>query len=242
MKYRLTEIDTHIDSGFGVTADAFSKVAKEMYGSEDYQHGFITQGRVPVLFLYRHAIELYLKSLIIIFHKKLNIKTRREINITECIYVPGQPNPKKRDRSLYSTHSIAALFQNFKALIIGYKSQLDKIAPKGDWRIHPDVYSYIRTLQEYDDTGEFFRYPITKRFNAKETEKHNMKKVPLETLADVLTEKGQMLLLVGNEEEVSAAFGSDNSYLEDIGEQLSELCEHLSTFHFMTRMTLCDGF
>ena len=73
MTYLFTGIETHIDKGFGVTADAYKKSA-EFLETNDFEHFNITQqAEMPQNYLFRHSIELYLKSLILIFHRKLKI-------------------------------------------------------------------------------------------------------------------------------------------------------------------------
>ncbi|MEZ7507336.1 hypothetical protein [Flavobacterium sp. Arc2] len=63
MTYLFTGIDTHIDKGFGVTADADIKSA-DFLQTNNFDHFNITQPtEIPQNYLYRHSTELYLKSL-----------------------------------------------------------------------------------------------------------------------------------------------------------------------------------
>lgn len=66
----MTDISTHIDLGFGITASNFRQTA--LFLDENYDDSVYT-GEMPILYLYRHSVELFLKSLITIFHRKLEL-------------------------------------------------------------------------------------------------------------------------------------------------------------------------
>lgn len=68
----LTGIDDHLDFGFGVTADSYYHSAEYLFTNKRKIKTF-QQVEMPINYLYRHSIELFLKSLIIIFHKQLKI-------------------------------------------------------------------------------------------------------------------------------------------------------------------------
>jgi hypothetical protein len=70
MKYLFMPLNQHIEDGFGATAEAFEQSAKLLSSSSDdvtYHY------QIPLCFLYRHAIELYLKSAIVVLHRALAI-------------------------------------------------------------------------------------------------------------------------------------------------------------------------
>lgn len=53
------------DLGLGATADSFYYAAQALDDNQDTKYGFgIGGGKLPILYLYRHSIELYLKSAI----------------------------------------------------------------------------------------------------------------------------------------------------------------------------------
>ena len=70
MKYLLTDPEEHIDFGLGVLATDFYSSAEFVWNNNMEK---VTKGILPNLYLYRHSIELYLKSLIIIIHKKMEL-------------------------------------------------------------------------------------------------------------------------------------------------------------------------
>jgi hypothetical protein len=73
MKYLLTGIQLHPDKGFGITADSYYKSAEHLMTNHFEFYDSTQQAEMPQNFLFRHSIELYLKSLIIIFHRELKI-------------------------------------------------------------------------------------------------------------------------------------------------------------------------
>ncbi|ASS75389.1 hypothetical protein CIG75_10565 [Tumebacillus algifaecis] len=67
----------HIDNGFAATADTFQKTADFLFQSKEYAEEMGNFGTtyipMPVQYLYRHSIELYLKSIIIRLHRSLKL-------------------------------------------------------------------------------------------------------------------------------------------------------------------------
>ena len=58
------------DLGLGATADSFYYAAQALDDNQDTKYGFgIGGGKLPILYLYRHSIELYLKSAITLIYK-----------------------------------------------------------------------------------------------------------------------------------------------------------------------------
>ncbi|QIO05746.1 hypothetical protein [Acinetobacter shaoyimingii] len=98
-----------IDLGFGATADSFYCAAQALDDNKHSKYGFgIGGGKLPILYLYRHSIELYLKSAITLIHK-VSIKKAKTGN--------GEDFPKLiengKDKKIFNVHSIKILFENF---------------------------------------------------------------------------------------------------------------------------------
>ncbi|WP_067929233.1 hypothetical protein [Alicyclobacillus shizuokensis] len=249
MNYYFTEISTHLDKGFGVTAEAFKQAADALATSE-FQHSVIPQSRVPIHYLYRHAIELYLKSMIIIFHAKLGVPKRGKQNDYVNIYLPRsvrQRGQKNAYASINKTHSIRILFSYWKNIMISYRSRLNELAPEGDWRINPEMFADVRLISSYDDAGDYFRYPVSNFPSDVESEKYSMKRIVMEDLiarlkADPNKQKQKVFLVLNENDEVVDAFHHDVQYLNDVEQSLRELSESLSAYHVMTRCTLCGGY
>ena len=75
--YQLTPPNEHLDFGFGITSETYYGSAKLLNEQKKNIQAFQLV-EMPISFLYRHSIELALKSLIIIFHKKLQIPYEKE--------------------------------------------------------------------------------------------------------------------------------------------------------------------
>jgi hypothetical protein len=64
MKYLFLPLSQHCDDGLGATAEAFEDSAKLLINNAaEISH---CHYKIPVCYLYRHAIELYLKSVTVI--------------------------------------------------------------------------------------------------------------------------------------------------------------------------------
>lgn len=59
MHYLCTPLDQHFDNGFGAVADSFKEAADSLVQST--AEAQFLNSHLPISFLYRHAIELYLK-------------------------------------------------------------------------------------------------------------------------------------------------------------------------------------
>ncbi|NBF89548.1 hypothetical protein, partial [Klebsiella pneumoniae] len=66
--YLMMPLHMHIDYGFGATAEQFKESADVLSASES-----VKDLGMPVNYLRRHAIELYLKSLIYVLHRNFKI-------------------------------------------------------------------------------------------------------------------------------------------------------------------------
>lgn len=71
MQYLMAPLEEHYDDGFGAVGDAFYRAAKAL---EKENKGLrFAWNHLPQIALYRHAVELFLKSGIIIIHRKLKM-------------------------------------------------------------------------------------------------------------------------------------------------------------------------
>ena len=67
MNVFITPPETHFDGGLGISASDFRSAAETLKSSEVSGSGIL-----PICYLQRHSLELYLKSLIFILHKKFD--------------------------------------------------------------------------------------------------------------------------------------------------------------------------
>lgn len=140
---------------FTYFAEAFHLVAKEAVAAlkEDPQFGLeglaIDDFRAyPVVFLYRHALELYIKAVILVGSPMLRIKGKAEVD------------PDK----LLNTHSLDGLRQHIEQVFEAYGWEWDLGTPHfaslGDFR------SVVADLHAVDAGSYAFRYPLDTKGNA----------------------------------------------------------------------------
>src|SRR5699024_1738932 len=156
MKYLLTDPETHIDFGFGVLASDFYQTADFLWINNENK---LTKGTLPNLYLYRHSIELYLKSLIIIIHKKVELnynggKAPFDTKEAYVKYIDGNTDVKWK--KLSNTHVISTLYKCLDELIIEEEVELRrKAAQERSKIIDPHNKKVINHIKEYDDKGTF---------------------------------------------------------------------------------------
>ncbi|MFD2554594.1 hypothetical protein [Sphingobacterium tabacisoli] len=247
MQYLMTGIELHLDKGFGITADAYYKSAEHLQDNPFEHYKITQQAELPQSFLYRHSIELYLKSLIIIFHNKLEIdygtvkfNSEEPEILTDGIW-----------RKLYSCHFIDKLYDYWlNNLLLPNIDLLNEIAPKGDWQEIRKTSELIPLICKYDRDSSYFRYPITKN-SSLDHQKHSMQKFKADTLTKFFKEiqdkkqtsanGGLTMLLVDDDDNIVNAFKKDESVLSDVRDAIKEVAYYFHCIHIMTRVTLCGG-
>lgn len=151
MKYLFTPNDQHFDLGFGVAADSFKQAGDVVLLS--HADSPSPNLHLPANFLYRHAIELYLKSGIFIFHKKFSLQFENGLPMV----LVGIKNSKPIDK----VHDLQQLFTYFRSLVSNQTKYLAEHT-NTDWSFHPNFDKWISDIEATDSSGTFFRYPVTK--------------------------------------------------------------------------------
>lgn len=248
MQYLMTPIEHHLDKGFGITANAYYKSAEHLTANPFEYYNVTQQAEMPQNFLYRHAIELYLKSLIVIFHKTLNI---------EYGTVPFDSDhpeifSKGKWRKLYTCHYVNELYDYWlNKILLNNIEILNKLAPRGEWIETVRVTELLAIITKYDQDSAYFRYPITK--NALyDNKKFTMQKFnPSQNLQSFVeeikrqksnTNSGSFTtLFVDDEDNIIEAFKHEENVLSDVRDALKEVAFYFNCIHAMTRDTLCRG-
>lgn len=243
MNYQLTGIETHLDFGFGITAEAYYESAELLFEQKKEIKVFQLV-EMPIGFLYRHSIELFLKSLIIIFHKKLQLP------------YDAEPFNSKKPKvfiggvwvDLYDCHLIDELYNYWVDLLNTYQAQLQELSPKDDWTEVEQISKLIPTIAGYDRNSTYFRYPLTKNTSV-DRKKYTMQKLSVKSFEQKLTSskkvedrKSKMfMVLKDNDNEIVEAFERDENVLENITNALVKTSNYLMNIHIMSRVTLCNG-
>ena len=246
MQYLLTGIETHLDFGFGVTGDSYYHSAEHLIENKSAVKT-MTQLEMPINFLYRHSIELFLKSLIITFHKQLKLPygTESYNSTTPKIYTNGEW------RNLYTCHWIDELYSYWlNELLLKQNSELMKLAPKGDWQEYKEITDFFPLITGYDRDSSFFRYPVTKNTSL-DPKKFTMQRLDSEKLQKLFSDnpdnkKGKngariFMLLKDENDIITDGFEKDDNILENVTHALKEVSYYFYCIHIMTRMTLCNG-
>lgn len=248
MNFIMTGIELHPDFGFGITADSYYKSAEHLRTNHFEFYDATQQAEMPQNFLFRHSIELYLKSLIIIFHKKL------KIDYGDLPFDSNEPKIETAEgkwRNLYTCHFIDVLYDYWlNKLLIPNIAELKKLAPKGDWVESKKISDLFPIVCKYDQDSSYFRYPITKNSNL-DDKKYTMQKFKAGTLEEFMKEiqkpktdkekGGITMLLVDDEDNITEAFNNKENLLTDVRDGLKEIAFYFHCIHIMTRVTLCGG-
>ncbi|MGA0558306.1 hypothetical protein ACO2Q8_16725 [Larkinella sp. VNQ87] len=248
MNYLFTAIEMHPDKGFGITAESYFRSAEHLRENKFEHYEITQQAEMPQNFLYRHSIELYLKSLIIIFHKELQINYPNESfeSDTPEILIDGKL------KKLYTIHYIDKLYEywlNF--LLLPNIEILNEIASKGDWREVEEISILFPVISKYDQDSSYFRYPITKN-SPLDNEKYTMQKFKSSSIDDFVKEVQEQktinnkptftLLIVDGNNNITDGYKHIRNTLVEVRDALQKVAHYFYCIHTMTRITLCKGF
>ena len=245
MQYTLTGIETHLDFGFGITGEAYYHSAEYLNENKTSVETF-QQVEMPINFLYRHSIKLFLKSLIIIFHKRL--KQPYDVESFDSkkprIFTHG------KWKELYTCHWIDELYNYWlNELFLKHLSKLKELAPEGDWQEEKSISQFFSLISKYDRDSSFFRYPVAKNATL-DLEKFTMQRIDLEKLEGIFHGEDKrenkvgarlFMLLKNDNDEIVDGFERSENVLFNITQALKEVSYYFLCIHIMTRMTLCHG-
>ncbi len=119
--------------GYREAGSSLAARIAEVRGYADYE-GY------PVLFLYRHALELYLKAIVYRGAKLLRLISEENLDTDK----------------LFRNHSLTRLLPAIRAIFKQMQWSFDGSGLES----HDDFESFIRTLDSMDPNAEAFRYPI----------------------------------------------------------------------------------
>lgn len=233
--YMFMPLNRHIDSGFGAMGDAFREAAEKLL-SDKKNDSF--NSNLPINFLLRHSIELYLKSLIIVIHRSLKLPFGDKTSIgTPSICLEGKWKP------VHQVHSVNNLYKYFKKLVLDKKKQIQKIA-KTDWSaIPPELDSWIEKIEKHDRISTLFRYPVT-RDQEDDSDKSAWKEVSPDEFSDSLhtSEKAtKSFVIVDDNHNVVSAYQYDDETMKELHEALKGAADLLSGAHCGMRVEIAGG-
>lgn len=221
MNILITPPEMHFDKGLGISAWRFRDAAKVLIDS-DNNRDLIS----PIGYLQRHAIELYLKSLIYILHKKYNICFGDNFSLDNpAIFVNGKWRP------MSNTHNLNDLYSYFKSI---YDSNFERLPKSTDWTLSPSLEKQIKLISGYDPKSTYFRYPQATSEN-QDKKKSTVQPMNLESaLKNAQSGQGKPIkcaILLGNNDKVVNSFDLTPEVLGDIRSALSESIEFINNLH-----------
>lgn len=232
--YLFAPLDKHFDKGFGAVADSFQDAAIVL--KETHNRGRLN-GHLPICYLFRHSIELFLKGSIIIVHRGLKIPYGTQ----PCTSEPKLPVDGKL-KSIYAIHDISLLYKYFSRLLIERKAELAEVT-RTDWEFADELGSKFERLKDIDSSGAYFRYP-TEKSAAYENDKSAFKETTLEDVMAMAIKNQEpmktmkVMALMGQDAQV---FVHDDSFTEEAMNLLAEVAEEISTYHFALMNELGGG-
>src|SRR5688572_13471316 len=98
--YLVLPHSAHFDRGFGATANAFRDAAELILSAADNTVSGVAL-RMPASFLYRHAVELYLKSITVVLDWRFDPDARQAERLPSVL-ISGTARPLTSVHDLHS--------------------------------------------------------------------------------------------------------------------------------------------
>jgi hypothetical protein len=236
MHYLMMPLGEHYDGGFGATAEAFFSAARMLHAKQESPIFFAL---LPQNFLLRHSIELFLKSEIVIIHRKLKIPFNdKPPNSSPMVLIGDEWMP------FYRVHSIADLYHYWKHLIVPNSERLRNLCQfKPDWTIGPEVDDSIAFIEKTDPNSTYYRYPANRDPN------EDKKKSPFKETAqrDIFpaslpeNKKIRAFIVENENREFVRGYVLDEDTEKEATEALFRTADYLNNFHAMMRIELTGG-
>lgn len=226
--YLFKPLEKHYDKGFGAVADSFENAAAAL--KEQYNRGQLN-GHLPICYLYRHSIELFLKGSIIIVHQGLNIPYGAE----PCTSEPKIPEDGVNGKliSIFRIHNIKVLYKYLSNRLAEKKNELEDVF--FSWDFSEDFGQKIERLEEIDSSSAYFRYPTDKKTPTYEKEKSAFQETTVEDVMALAIKNQEpmksmkVVSLIGRDTQI---FVHDDSFTEEAMNLLAEIADEISNCHF----------
>lgn len=214
-------LDRHYDDGMAATGDAFMQAAEMLVESTKDKRMAFMNGHLPVFYLYRHAIELYLKSAILIIHRYFKMPSGDQ---------PHQPDPLiKIDgkwKPLHRTHSLKTLLSELDRMMCEKRSLIQTLTPS-KWDTPTELVAWIDTIEVADEGSTYFRYPKSKNGRVDAEKSGSLPEDPLKALADMQKrseagKKGKVILaLKDDDNRIVEVFSMQDEPMPELREALT---------------------
>lgn len=214
----LLPTNEHKDNGLLVTGRSFKESA-EILAANDNQLSPL-ESRLPICYLYRHSLELFLKSMIVIASSHFDTAFTKKNEIINL-------NDGNANRPINKAHSLRILLENLQhALINSNYPPVSRIPECLDYL--NKIESDLLTIDDLDLSSTFFRYPNGSKDHEKDKVKSRSKKsTPNEVKKHIDSEIPTMLYIdnLGKEEHL---YLHDKDKLSETLNMLTKTSESLS--------------
>lgn len=234
--YEFKPLHQHFDCSFGATGDAF-KEAGDCLTKASEESAFL-HSDLPICYLYRHAIELFLKSAIVVIHRRLLIPYGPE---------GGESTPRirinKKWKTIESVHSVGELYAYLKAILVDYGKMLNALG-NTEWTLPaPELNEWIDIIEKGDRKSTFFRYPTLKQSSADKIKADFQEKSPEALLAWVKSSKRYVKAYVEEDpnDQAVRVYLYEGAQLDELKVALRKAADMLSGIHFGIRMEIAGG-
>lgn len=225
----------HADDGFRAVGQAFQDAA-DCLRTEGGEGGpRKMHGHLPTNYLYRHAIELYRRSMVLTVHRRLHLGSASGDHEP----IPQIPVGQSL-RPIYNVHSLRALFDEMKRIFTAHRDTIRAFA-KTDWSKVPDeLGGWIATIDDADPASMVFRYPVS-RSPEMDEKKSSIKPVGVAELSARMKVDGPeqlALIMVDQDDNVVESFALDGNPIPELRSALISAAEMLSGAAFGVIMEL----
>ena len=225
IEHMFMPLSKHADEGFGAVGRSFQEAADYLRQNNCEAGARWMNGHLPVNYLYRHAIELYLKLMIIIAHRRLRLLSENGTH---------EPIPRVKvgnsSKLIYNVHEIRPLFDEMKRIFVSHRDAIAKIA-KTNWsNIPKELDAWIATIDKIDPRSTVFRYPSSQSPEV-DAQKSSFKKVDTGDLLARMNSDGPKqfaMVVVDQNDEVVESFALDDKPMPELREALVHTAETLS--------------
>ncbi len=234
--YEFKPLYQQVDGGFGVIGDAFKEAADRLSKSSEESAFFHSD--LPICYLYRHAIELFLKSGIVVIHRRLQIPYDPQGRES----APGFRVGKKWN-PIESIHSVGDLYAYFKTLFVDHGKTLNTLG-RVDWTSPvPELDEWIDIIERSDRKSTFFRYPTLKQPSTDKI-KADFQETSPEALLAWAKSSGRYIKPYIEEapnDQSTRIYFYEGAHLDELKGALRKAADMLSGIHFGIRMEIAGG-
>lgn len=225
--------DQQFDSGFGATAQGFYDAAKAL-DTDKHKKGFgMSSTLLPTFYLYRHAIELFLKSGLTMVHRRFCSDFPKVDNEDFPLIEKGDKKSK-----IFTVHSIQDLQLQLERILSDADAKIKEHC-RTDWTKQPDeIEEWINIIESADKGSTMFRYPMTKEQD-NDTKKASYKPIDPASLVSEMSRRNEnklppvMVMAMQNEDgEIVESFIHDASPMPEVLNALRNFAESLSGMQF----------